>query len=359
MKKAFITGSTGFLGVEVLKSLVEHTDIFEFLLLVRDKIKAEKKLNEIIKFGSSLNKNIIFLEGDVTKNNFGLSDKDVAIIKSANEVYHLAAEISLSKNKRAQIFATNLLGTKNLLKIYENVDSLDNLFYFSTAYINGRDKEELKEDWLDKKPVFRNPYEESKWLAEQEVKFFLKEHSLPIVILRPTIIATEDKKRINESIKQTIYLYGDILRRAIKLNNNFETIHLIGNNNSNINLITSKDIVQILLKIRSLNKKERIYNLVNKRNLSAHSFLEGLKEALNFNGKFKLVESLDVNLLSQAEKLIYESTKAYFEYNLDTFLQWNTTNSDRIREELSIIPKDDNWLKNHAKEFFWTVEHGK
>ena len=356
MENMFITGATGLVGSTILEALVTQSELKIFYLLVRDKEKAKSKLNNILNKANNLGKEVCLFEGNITKENFGLSQEEITLLKEVEEVYHLAAIISLSKNNKDNIFKTNFDGTRNLLNIFKETKKLKNLFYFSTAYVCGRQNETIKEEWLSKPIEFRNPYEESKWLAEDLIQQYLKDYKIPITVLRPSIIGSEDKSKFDELKNQTIYLHGAIIRKATLLQEEDKDIRLVGKPNTFINLITLEDIIKILLKIRSLQNKQIIYNLTNSKNCLAISFLEGLQKTINFRSKYIFTENLEENKLSETEKYIYQRTKHFFTYNLDSGLNWDSTNTDKLREELKLNQKDEIWLNNHAKNFFLTIK---
>ena len=357
MENVFITGATGLVGSAILEALVTQSELKIFYLLVRDKEKAKSKLNNILNKANNLGKEVCLFEGDIIKENFGFSKEEITVLKEIEEVYHIAAIVSLSQNNKESIFKTNVNGTRNLLNIFKESEKLKNLFYFSTAYVCGRQNKTIKEEWLSKPIDFRNPYEESKWLAEDLIQQYLRYYKIPITVLRPSIIGSEDKSKFDELKNQTIYLHGTIIRKATLLQEENKDIRLLGKPDTFINLITLEDIIKILLKIRSIQNKQTIYNLTNTKNCLAVSFLEGLQKTINFKSKYIFTENLDRTDLSEAENYIYQRTKHYFNYNLDSSLNWDSTNTDKLRKELNLEEKDETWLNNHAKGFFITIKN--
>lgn len=357
MKSAFITGATGLVGSSLLNSLITETELRKFYILVRDKEKTKEDLKEVLNKSSKLGKDILLIGGDITKENLGLSQDNIDKLKESEEVYHLAAIISLSKDNRDKIFKTNLEGTRNLLNFFKDSKKIKNIFYFSTAYVCGRQNQVVKEDWIEKPNIFRNHYEESKWLAESLIKEYVDNYKIPVTIFRPTIVGSEDKFKFNQLSNQTIYLHGRIIRKATLDQKEDKEIRLVGKTNTFINLIAIEEILKILLKIRLTKEKNRIYNLANPNNCLAMSFLKGLQEVIGFKSGYRFVENLNIEDLSETEKSIYEKTKHYFEYNLSTNLKWDTANTGKIRKELNLTPKDETWLKNHAKDFFSYIKN--
>jgi len=359
MEEAFITGATGFIGTSLLKALIKETNLSSFKLLVRDKEKAAENLSEIIKIAEGLGKKIALLKGDITLLNLGLTSNELSSLKDTTEVYHLASNISLSneeKDKEA-IFKVNINGTKNILDIFKDSKNLNNFYFFSSAFCCGKTKELVKEDWLQKPDNFRNFYEESKWLTESLIKEYIEKNSMPIIILRLSIVAISSKNEFSKVRNQTFYFYSRILRKAAKMQNVLNPIRLIGKSTAISNIITLEDLIKILLEIKKQKEKKIIYNLVNPSNLSTNSFVKEIQEILDFKPGFIFLEELDYNTLSEAEKFVYDRTKAYFEYNLDDNSHWDYSNTREIRGKLNIKELDNAWIKEHIKEFFSFLEN--
>ena len=315
MVEAFITGATGFIGISLLKALVERTNITGFKLLVRNKEKAAENLSEIIKIAESLGKKIEFLRGDITLVNLGLTSKELSSVKDTTEVYHLASNISLSNEEKdkEEIFNVNIHGTKNVLDIFKDSKNLNNFYFFSSAFCCGKTKELVKEDWLKKPNSFRNYYEESKWLTEELIKEHKEKKSIPVIILRPSIVAISSNNEFSKMKNQTFYYYSRTLRKAVKMQLIDKPIRLVGKSTATSNIILLDDLIKVLLEIRKLKEKKLFYNLINPSNLSTKSFTEVIEEILNFKSGFIFLEELDYNTLSEVEKFIYDRTSDYFE----------------------------------------------
>lgn len=357
MESTFITGSTGFVGKNLLKSLVKDTELTEFYLLVRNIEKAKRILAEIIEEAKRINKEVIFLEGNITKKYLSLSEDNTYLIKDVEEVYHLAANISLSKKDRDNVTRVNLNGTINLFNMIKDFSRLKKTYYFSTGYICGKGKQVVKEEWIIDKKEFRNPYEESKYLAERFIKEFTDSYNIPVTIIRPTIIGTDNKLKYKELVNQTIYYYADILRKAVLLQENNKPIRLVGKPDITFNLITIEDLIKILIKIRALKQSSKIYHLASKSNFSVSSYLEGIKEAIGFNSEYKFVNTDDFKNTTVAENFINKKTENYFEYDLDSYIQLDVQNIQEIGKELEIEDRDNKWIKNHIKDFLLSTKN--
>ena len=359
MEKAFITGATGFIGNDLLKAKIRETNIKSFKLLVRNKEKATEELSEIIKIAENLGKSMEFLKGDITQLNLGISNNELSSLKDIQEVYHLASIISLSNEEKDKelIFKSNIDGTKNVLDVFKDSNKLRNFYFFGSAFSCGKTKELVKEDWMQKPVSFRNFYEESKWITENLIKRYIEEKNMPIILLRPSIVAISSKNEFLKVKNQTFYYYSRTLRKAISLQSTNKPIRLIGKPTSISNIINLEDLIKLILEIRKLKEKKSIYNIVNPSNLSTNSFIEAIKENLKFESGFIFLEDLDYGSLSEAERFIYDRTKAYFEYNLDDSSKWGCSNTEEFRKKLNIQEIDNHWIKEHIKDFFSFLEN--
>lgn len=358
MVKIFITGGTGFIGIPLVDALLSQKDIKEIIILVRNKKKAKNFLVSIISKASLLNKKITLMKGDITKENFGLSNRELDKLKTIREVFHLASNISLSEKVKSRelIFKTNFNGTKNLLEIFKNNLNLKNIYYFSSAYVCGKASKIVKEEWLEKPNEFRNHYEESKWSSEILIKDYSEKYNLSIVIFRPGIIGIGYKSQLSNAKNQTIYLYGHILLEVLSLLKDRESLRAVGKN-SFFNMIPSDDLIKIIIKIRNSKDKRKIYNITNPINFSTNYFIKGFQEAIKRN--FILVKEMGVGEMSNNEKSLYNLTKHFLKYVRDGNIKWENANTEKIRDELLLEIKDNNWLREHIKTYFDIVKNGK
>jgi fatty acyl-CoA reductase len=70
-------------------------------------------------------KKIIALEGDITLDNFGMSDKDLEIFyEKVNVIYHSAASVKLNEPPSVAI-ETNVLPNKRLLAMSRKIKNLE------------------------------------------------------------------------------------------------------------------------------------------------------------------------------------------------------------------------------------------
>jgi len=175
----FFTGFPGFLGSELLPRVVLRTD-HDALCLVQPKFRAlaEERAAQLVKTHPALANRIHLVEGDLTEPLDHVAAEDV------REIYHLAAIYDLAV-ARDVAMRVNVTGTRRVLDLAERAPRLERLHYVSTCYVSGRYPGVFTEEDLEKGQSFNNYYEETKQLAEVDVRKRMPH--LPITVYRPSV----------------------------------------------------------------------------------------------------------------------------------------------------------------------------
>jgi nucleoside-diphosphate-sugar epimerase len=192
----FLTGATGFLGMEVLARLLEEGDR-EVLALIRasDDAAAERRLDDVLRKlwddPSPYRGRVTAVRGDVTAPGLGLGSRRDEWATRAQAVVHCAASISFDL-PLAEARAINVDGTARVLDFAVEAQArdggLERFLHVSTAYVAGRYEGTFRERQLDAGQAFRNTYEETKADAEQIVTLA---RELGPAIARPSIVVGE------------------------------------------------------------------------------------------------------------------------------------------------------------------------
>ncbi|HLD20372.1 MAG TPA: SDR family oxidoreductase [Patescibacteria group bacterium] len=197
-----LTGAAGFLGSRLLKRLLCDGHEVQVLVRSRGTQTARERMQSC---------DVEVIDGDI------LNPKDWADhVSPVDVIIHCASSITFSEKEREHTMQTNVQGTLNLLEVAHNVGA--RFWYVSTAYVCGDNHDSAFEtfEWCN---PFRNPYEESKRLAEQAVaNAFLSGRIPGAVIFRPSIIAGETLTGIAEAASGYLgYMYGAYqLRRIVE-----------------------------------------------------------------------------------------------------------------------------------------------
>jgi thioester reductase-like protein len=186
MATVFFTGFPGFLGVELLPRVLARRPDATAVCLVQPKFAAlaRRKADEIAAARPEAAGRISLVEGDITRPDLGLAAAADAA-RDVAEIFHLAAVYDLSV-ARDLAMRVNVEGTRHVLAFAERCGRLERLQYVSTCYVSGRHEGTFFETDLDKGQRFNNFYEETKYLAEVEVRDRVR-GGLPATIYRPSI----------------------------------------------------------------------------------------------------------------------------------------------------------------------------
>jgi nucleoside-diphosphate-sugar epimerase len=184
--------------MELLARILERTDR-TVLALVRasDSARARERVRGVLEllFGGAdaYQDRVVPLAGDLEQPELGLADSDLhRVTEKAAEIVHCAATVSFATGL-AEARQINVGGTRNVFGLAKRCarrGMLRRVTHVSTAYVAGTCKGEFGEEDLHVGQRFRNPYERSKYEAEQLVRQEATE--LPAVtIVRPSIIVGE------------------------------------------------------------------------------------------------------------------------------------------------------------------------
>jgi long-chain acyl-CoA synthetase len=192
-----LTGSTGFVGMEILARYLERTDAQVFLAVrAHDDDEAEARVEKALEclFGDkrAYRDRVAAVRADIESPDLGLSTTArETLAKQVTSIVHCAASVSFSLPLE-QSRSVNVDGTRRVLELAElcaRHGGLERLSYISTAYVAGAHAGPFGEDDVDIGQTFRNPYEQSKFEAERLVRTYAER--LPIQIFRPSIVVGE------------------------------------------------------------------------------------------------------------------------------------------------------------------------
>ena len=142
IKNILLTGCTGFLGIHILKEFLSTQKGNAYVIIRKDpgisvKDKLKNKLHYY--YGNKLDKyidtRIIIIEGDVTKDGFGLNQQDLFNLgNSVDAVINSAAKVSHYGNYQ-DFYISNVKSVENMID-FVNLFNI-NLFHISTLSVSG------------------------------------------------------------------------------------------------------------------------------------------------------------------------------------------------------------------------------
>jgi thioester reductase-like protein len=192
----FLTGATGFVGMELLARYLERSDRHVYALVrAGEDAAAEERMRrtllDLFGPGHRHGERVTAVRGDVTRAGMGVAGGVDWLTERVSEIVHGAASVSFELESQAAR-TINVDGTRRVLEFAERCHArgtLRRMSYVSTAYVAGEHSGCFSEDDLDVGQRFRNTYEQSKF--EAECLIARSRGQLPITIFRPSIIVGE------------------------------------------------------------------------------------------------------------------------------------------------------------------------
>ena len=194
-----MTGATGFLGVQLVRALLERKPNATLALLIRNTAgqSAQQRADSFIPIADR--SRVQVFSGDVSRPKCGLAPAEYGRLSAeTTRVIHSAATVrfdhSLDEARRI-----NVEGTRHVLDFADSARELQSFAYVGTAYVAGERSGLVREDELAMGQGYRNTYEQTKAEAEALVQTRLA--SLPGMVLRPSIIVGDSKTGVTSSFK--------------------------------------------------------------------------------------------------------------------------------------------------------------
>ena len=198
-KRIFLTGATGFLGTVLLRDLLMQGHTVTALVRSQQGLSAGDRLKDRLldydpKFpwDQFIERSLFAVEGDTTQSCFGLSrDLYDQTVASTDVLIHNAACTALETDWKI-LEAINIGGTREAIAFASRTRE-KSLLHVSSAYVAGERTGVAREDELLMTEGFRNGYERSKAIAENEVREAAAAGKIRFLIARPSIIVGDSR----------------------------------------------------------------------------------------------------------------------------------------------------------------------
>lgn len=231
MKKALVTGATGFVGKNLVPRLLAEG--FQVTCLARS---PQPEL---------FDKSVVWQQGDILDPESSLQK----IIKGHDSVFHLAGLIGYKKSLYQQMMTVNKFGTANILKAAMHSD-VENFIYLSSVAAIGASltpNHILTETSPYNLSNYEFGYFQSKHEAEELLKSISSNHAIKTYILNPS----------------TIYGAGDALKGSrsvqVKVAKGAFPFYPPGG----VNVVHIQDVIDSIIKISNVGQKNERYIIAN------------------------------------------------------------------------------------------------
>ena len=275
MAHVFFTGFPGFLGVELLPRVLARRAEDAAVCLVQPKFAelARRRAAELEAAQPLLAGRIRLVEGDITRTGLALGGGD-AIAGETVEVFHLAALYDLSLSRELGL-KVNVEGTRNVLDFAERCPRLARFHYVSTCYVSGPHPGTFAEADLDVGQSFGNHYEETKYLAEVDVRGRMR-GGLPATVYRPAITVGDSATGATQKFDGPYFVIQWLLRQP-----SVAFLPTVGDLSAEVNLVPRDFVVSAISQLSGLSASAgRTYQLADPSPLRVREILAAIERAI-------------------------------------------------------------------------------
>ncbi len=274
MQTHFVTGATGFVGANLILELLSDPSARILALVRPGKEGAAARLREALSnaaacagMGSEMEHAIrtrcTAIEGDLSQEHCGIG---IAALPQVDEFWHSAASLRYEDRYEAEIFETNVEGTRNALDLARRCGVRGHFNYVSTAYVAGMRTGEIEER-IGRATATNNHYERSKIEAEGLVA---AETDFATRIFRPSIVIGHSRTLAVSSGFSGLYGFmrrlrplERILRRLQKGLESRMQLRIVADPEARVNLIPVDLVAKRMVEIARGGSVETVFHITN------------------------------------------------------------------------------------------------
>ena len=332
----FVTGATGFVGSNLVLELLQRPDAEVYALARPAEESADARLQSILRhaaraaghedsFDQAISNRCRAVEGDVHHEYCGVRD---GIFPHADQFWHIAASLRYEDRYAAEIFRTNVEGTRNAIALARRCGVAGNFNYVSTAYVSGCQMGVIREE-VSSDRAANNPYERTKMEAEGLVHQCRDLHSR---VFRPSIVIGHSVTRVVSSGFSGFYGF---VRRILRLRQLLERIQdglssraglrVIVDPSARMNLIPVDVATRQMVRIAHSNPSETIFHITNPTSPLASDVARVIFSELDLQLPILVTDDTGMNWIDRKIEEGLGFYKSYFRGSR----QFDRRNSDR------------------------------
>jgi nucleoside-diphosphate-sugar epimerase len=347
MKAAIVTGASGFIGSRLVINLLQKGwHVHALGRGQRNRPWDQRMIGALddisgIAVDRSLLSSLHCHEVNLMQPGLGTIPRLPSRNYSRSDVvlFHVAGDTRFNPSDPEVQRQINVGASLNVLRCFS--DSIAQAVHVSTAYVAGNREGLVLEGELDAGQAFRNPYEQSKFEAEQAVTQWCGEAGLPLAIVRPSII-TNDTRTGRSSTLTHLNAMVEVISR---IQEHFgihdgqvvsEQIRILVNPDCRPNMAPVDPIVTSLAEIGITPLAAgRTYHLCHPKPQTNAEVISLVAEAFDVQGKITVSFASELQEpITWTERMVARSFKLYSPY-MNEFCDFDLTNTR------SLIPDYD------------------